>query len=313
MNIPIPYKNLSKFFLAVFLIVAVTACGDDDDDPVSPTPEPEEPEDNIVEVAQSDDRFSTLVSALADAGLVSTLEGDGPFTVFAPTDSAFGNLPEGLLDTLSTEQLSELLTYHVIGANVLSTDLEEQQTVASLTEEDLFITATDGEVNVNDRALVITADIEASNGTIHAVDNVLLPDAYQDVTGIVIKRYSLQTLQDALTDADLVTALQAETENGYTVFAPDNEAFEGVDLSGLSIEELQNILTYHVLPAAVLSTDLDSTQTVEALNGDSLHIATDGEIVTITDGTGESVEVTTANLEGTNGVVHIIDGVLLPE
>lgn len=293
-------------FIFVLAITMIQACGDDDDD--GPTG-PNGSEQNIVEVAQSDDQFSTLVSSLEDAGLTSTLEGEGPYTVFAPTDSAFENLPDGLLDTLSTDQLSELLSYHVVSSNILSTDLEAEQTVDALAGGQLFVTS-NGEVTVNDTATVISADIEASNGTIHAVDAVLLPDAYQTVTGVVIKRYELQSLEDAVVNAGLSETLDGE--GPYTVFAPSNDAFEGVDLSGLSEEEVQDILTYHVLPEQVLSSDIESGS-YTTVNGATIDINADAEgSVSLTDQAGNTYTVTTADLQGTNGVVHIIDGVLMP-
>lgn len=299
---------LLRGFIFALVLVTIQACGSDDD-PVTP---PEEEPGNIVEVAQSDDDFSSLVDALSDAELGDDLEADGPFTVFAPTNEAFSNLPDGLLDDLTNEQLIQILTYHVLDSEVASGDLDSQQAVEALAAEDLFITA-DGEVVVNDLATVVEADIEASNGIIHAVDEVLLPDAFLDVVGIVAKRYNLQAAEDAAGLAGLVETLKEETENGYTVFAPTNAAFEdAADPSELSQEELQGILSYHVLPNEVLSGDLDEAQTVTTLNDEELVIEAVDGTVTLTDQAGQTYEVVEADLQGTNGVVHIIDGVLDP-
>jgi len=266
------------------------------------------PNPNIVDVAADAGNFTTLVSALEDAGLVSTLEGAGPFTVFAPTDDAFQGVD---LSGFTTEQLQEILSYHVIPANIASGDLEAEQAVDAVAGGQLFV-EDDGNVVVNDAATVVTADIGASNGTIHAIDGVLLPDAYQDVVEIVSKRYTLQSLEDAVVQANLVNTLKQNTQDGYTVFAPANSAFEGVDLSGLSEQELQDILTYHVLPTEVLSGDITAS-TVETVNGATLDIAVDGDgNVTLTDQAGNTSTVTTVDLQGTNGVVHIIDGILSP-
>ncbi|MGD8427634.1 MAG: fasciclin domain-containing protein, partial [Balneolaceae bacterium] len=137
-------------------------------------------------------------------------------------------------------------------------------------------------------------------------------DSYQDVVGIVAKRYLLQTLEDAVVQAGLGGTLQQSTQDGYTVFAPVNSAFDGIDLSTLSQEQLQGILTYHVLPAKVLSSDI-SSGTVTTVNGATLEISVGGDgSVSLTDQAGNTYQVTTADLEGTNGVVHIIDGVLMP-
>ena len=305
-------QKISRFllqgFIVIFALVMFQACDDDDDGPTNSN----QP-GNIAEVAQSNDDFSELVSALDEAGLVSTLEGDGPFTVFAPTNDAFANLPDGLLGSLSTEQLTEILSYHVIsGSEIASGDLQAEQTVEAVAGGDLFVTVADGEVSVNDNATVTSADIEASNGVIHAIDQVLLPDSYQNIVQLVTKRYTLQSLEDAVVQAELVSTLEQDTQDGYTVFAPSNAAFEGVDLSGLSQSELQDILTYHVLPNTVLSGDLQASQVVETVNGQDLLIEAADGTVTLTDNSGQTYQVTQADIEGTNGVVHVIDGVLNP-
>ena len=266
------------------------------------------PNPNIVDVAADAGNFSTLVSALQQVGLDTTLQTAGPFTVFAPNDNAFSGVD---VSQFTDEQLKEILSYHVIPSNILSSDLQPEQAVDAVAGGQLFVTA-DGDVVVNDAATVVTPDIGASNGTIHEVDGVLLPDAYQDVVGIVSKRYMLQSLEDAVVQADLVSTLQQDTQDGYTVFAPSNSAFEGVDLSGLSQQELQDILTYHVLPQEVLSGDI-TEGSVETVNGATIDIAIDGDgNVTLTDQAGNTSTVTTVDLQGTNGVVHIIDGVLSP-
>ncbi|MEL7833163.1 fasciclin domain-containing protein [Fodinibius sp. Rm-B-1B1-1] len=299
-----PYKNLSKFllrsFVAVLLVFALQACGDDDEN--GPTDPPSET-GNIVEVAESNDDFSDLVSALSNAGLVSTLEDDGPFTVFAPTNDAFAGVD---LSGFTEDQLVEILSYHVVSGNIASGDLSAEQSVEALAGGNLFITA-DGEVRINDNATVVDADIEASNGVIHAIDQVVLPDSYQDVVGIISKRYGLQSLEDAVVSEELTAALQGD--GPFTVFAPTNDAFDNAELGDQNLAE---VLQYHVIPNEVLSGDLQAVQTVETLQGEELTIeAADGS-VTITDNSGQTYEVTEADLQGTNGIVHIINGVLNP-
>ncbi|MCW9705482.1 fasciclin domain-containing protein [Fodinibius salsisoli] len=299
-------KYLLNGFVLLLSILVFQACGDDD----GPTA-PQGP-GNIVEVAQSNDDFSILVSAVTDAGLASTLQGNGPFTVFAPTNDAFEALPEGLLESLSNEQLAEILSYHVIaGSEIRAADLSAEQSVEAVAGGNLFVTAADGSVMVNGSASVVAADVEASNGVIHVIDQVVLPDSYLDLVGIVAKRYDLQTVEDAVVQAGLASTLQGD--GPFTVFAPNNASFEGVDLSGLSQEELQNVLTYHVIPGKVLSGDLMSSQSVETVNGTELTIEVDGSgTVSLTDQQGNTFQVVEADQEGTNGVIHVIDGVLMP-
>jgi uncharacterized surface protein with fasciclin (FAS1) repeats len=130
----------------------------------------------IVDIAVADGRFETLVAALQAAELVDTLSGEGPFTVFAPTDDAFDALPEGTVESLleDKEQLTSVLTYHVVPGKVMASDVVELDSAETVQGQELSIDATDG-VMVNDANVILT-DIEASNGVIHVIDAVLLPE-----------------------------------------------------------------------------------------------------------------------------------------
>ena len=182
---------LMMLALAV-MSLGVTACGGDDDadDVVDPEPATEMQDDgmdgtdemaasDIVDTAVAAGSFTTLAAALEAANLIDTLKGEGPFTVFAPTDDAFNALPDGTLDDLlleeNVEQLTSILTYHVVSGSVLSGELTDGQEVTTLQGETLLVSIDeDGTVKIGD-ATVIDADIEASNGVIHVIDTVLLP------------------------------------------------------------------------------------------------------------------------------------------
>merc|ERR1719486_246652 len=136
------------------------------------------PKVNIVELAQSVDDLSTLVAAVVAGDLAETLSSPGPFTVFAPTNEAFGALPEGTLDTLlkpeNKDQLVDILTYHVLPAQVLSTDLKPKQVVKTVEGKELLVSIYKGDVYAN-KTKVVGADNLASNGVAHIIDGVLLP------------------------------------------------------------------------------------------------------------------------------------------
>lgn len=175
---------------AMLVLTGCTQAADDTDTDAAETPAaeaaetPEATEEapaedepgTIVEVAAGNEDFSTLVTAVEAAGLVETLSGEGPFTVFAPTNEAFEQLPDGLLDALlmpeNDEVLSSILEYHVVEGEVLSADIEAGEIVA-ISGEPLDVT-TNGDVQIN-TATVVQADVEASNGVIHAIDEVLIP------------------------------------------------------------------------------------------------------------------------------------------
>lgn len=263
---------------------------------------------NIVELAQDSEQFSILVQALLDTDLDQPLRGPGPYTVFAPTNDAFNALPSGLLESLTNEQLAEILQYHVLAAEVASSDLASSQAVATLTEETIYVTVENGEVTVNNTADVINADIEALNGVIHAIDGVILPNKYQTIVDIAIKNYELSTLVSLLVDADLVATL--EGDGPFTVFAPTNEAFEAASatLATLTDEQTREVLTYHVSGSEILSSAISDGASVPTLQGEDISVSVDGATVTL----NGNATVTTVDLQGTNGVVHIIDAVLVP-
>lgn len=268
---------------------------------------------NLVQVAAKNYDFSTLVELLSEnpdlVEAASTLE----LTVFAPTNDAFDNLFATVNpDDLTDQQVVGILLYHtILGAQIFAEDLEAQQTVESGSEEALYITAGDEGVTVNGSSNVVTADVAGTNGVIHAVDTVLMPNAFLDVTGIAAKNYNLTSLVGVLADAGLVETLQGD--GPFTVFAPTNQAFEDISevLPTLTEDQVITTLLYHVLGAEVFSGDLATEQTVEMLNEQEVTITVADGMVEI-EGEGSTAMVTVADLGGTNGVIHIIDTVLLP-
>merc|ERR1711920_369462 len=240
---------------------------------------------NIVELAQSVDDLSTLVAAVVAGDLVETLSSPGPFTVFAPTNEAFAALPAGTLDTLlkpeNKGQLVDILTYHVLPAKVLSTDLKPKQVVKTVEGKELLVTIYKGNVYAN-KAKVVGADNMASNGVAHIIDGVLLPpnklaDELPNIVELAQSVDDLSTLVAAVVAGDLVETLSSP--GPFTVFAPTNEAFAALPAGTLDTllkpenkAQLVDILTYHVLPAQILSTDLAPKQEVTTVEGKKLLV-----------------------------------------
>jgi uncharacterized surface protein with fasciclin (FAS1) repeats len=164
-------KNQIMILVAMFVFTSVSVFAQMDTKMVSKAVK-----NDIVQTAISAGNFTTLATALTEAGLVDALKGDGPFTVFAPTDEAFKNLPKGALDNLlkDKEALKNVLLYHVVSGNVSSKDVVKLDKATTLNGSDLKIMTKNGKVMIND-ADVIGADVEASNGVIHVIDKVLLP------------------------------------------------------------------------------------------------------------------------------------------
>ena len=146
--------------------------------PIANQNDKDQSQNNIVELASGNDDLSTLVAAVQAAGLVETLSGEGPFTVFAPTNAAFDALPEGTLESLlqpeNRDTLVEILTYHVVAGEVMSTDLSDGMMAETVEGSQITISINDGGVSIND-ANVVAADVEASNGVVHVIDSVIMP------------------------------------------------------------------------------------------------------------------------------------------
>lgn len=286
------------------------ACNNDDDDT--------QPAQSIVEIATGDTQFSTLVSALQRVNLVSVLEGAGPFTVFAPTNDAFTALGVDLA-TISDDDLTEILLYHVLGAKITSSQIQDGQTYVSTaagtgpddTQLSMLIEKANGAVKINGSINVSAADVDATNGVIHIVDAVITP---LDVVGHAAANSSFSALVGALgtADGDLVNVLSAD--GPFTVFAPVDDAFTAIasTVAGLSTEQLAKVLTYHVTAGNVLSTDLTDNMIVPTVNTPTTFTVNLGTPVTITDGSGGVSTVLFTDVQATNGVIHVLGSVLIP-
>jgi transforming growth factor-beta-induced protein len=275
--------------------------------------EPSEERKSIAQIASETPELSTLVTALESAGLVATFAGDGNFTVFAPTNEAFAALPAGVLDSLLADKaaLTNVLTYHALAAQVLSSDLAAGKNFAETIQgSNAVVLLKDSAVTVNN-ASVISADIMASNGVVHVIDQVILPPTTLFDLAYTSKNHT--TLVAAIEAANLVSALNGDDK--LTIFAPDNAAFDALPsglLEGLlaDIPTLTKILTTHVIGAAISSSDIEEGRSwVTTLSEASLAIDKDASVTIY----GEnSVRVTTADLEATNGYLHVINSVILP-
>ncbi len=304
-------KNLRKLIAplsVVFIaVMAFTSCKKDD--PVVVVP----PKD-ITAVAIGDAQFSTLVAALTKADLVKTLQGAGPFTVFAPNNDAFTKAKITSLDGLSKEALNPILLYHVLGAKVLAGGIAKGQTeVGTAGGPKMYITNNANGVFINGNTKVIKTDVDASNGVIHVLDNVLTDIPSKTIAKIVIDGADFSILEDLVIKAGLADALASPTI-GYTVFAPTNAAFSGVDASKLSVAQIKQILLYHVVPSRVFSPELANGEVTMADDNKSKVTIdlTNGATVKGVGNTTAS-KITSANIMATNGVIHVIDRVLLPK
>ncbi|MEQ8238515.1 MAG: fasciclin domain-containing protein [Cyclobacteriaceae bacterium] len=293
-----------------------TSCDSDDDDVVM---EDETATQNIVEIASANEDLSTLVSVLTEyPDLVSALSSEGSFTVFAPTNQAFADLLPVIGQTsyadVPKDVIERILKYHVVtAAAVESSALSDEQVIATFLEGESVTVSLDAGVSING-ASVVAADIEASNGIVHVVDAVLVPSLEMSIVNTVVEpayfNSSFSILTEAVVKAGLLTTL-IDTEANFTVFAPSNAAFEAAgitSLDGLDADALTPILTYHVLGAEVNAAGLPATgSAIETLNG-NIYLSVNGEGIFL----NGTTEVIATDIAADNGVVHVIDRMLMP-
>jgi uncharacterized surface protein with fasciclin (FAS1) repeats len=307
-----------SFFVVLALVLAACAPAATPEPTPVPTEEPTEvvePEpQSIVDIAVADGRFTTLVSALQAAGLADTLAGEGPFTVFAPTDEAFAKLPEGTLEGLLEDipALTDILLYHVVSGQVLAEDVVMLEQADTLLGEAVSIKVEDGMVYLNEDVQVIITDILADNGVIHVIDSVLLPpEPLGTIVDIAVADGRFTTLVSALQAADLADTLAGE--GPFTVFAPTDEAFDKLPEGTIEalledIPALTDILLYHVVSGEVLAEDVVMLEEAETLLEEMISIKVEDGMVYL----NEDVQVIITDIMADNGVIHVIDSVLLP-
>ncbi len=274
---------------------------------------------DIVDTAVAAGSFKTLVAAVQAAGLVDTLKGAGPFTVFAPTDEAFAKLPKGTVESLlkpeNKAKLQAILTYHVVAGKVSAADVVKLTGAKTVQGQQIDIKVADGKVMV-DGANVAKTDIETSNGVIHVIDSVILP-ADKDIVDTAVGAGSFNTLVAAVKAAGLVDTLKGE--GPFTVFAPTDEAFaklpEGTVSNLLKPEnkdQLVAILTYHVVAGKVLASDVVKISSAKTVNGKSAAVKVSDAGVMIDGVMIDGANVVATDIETSNGVIHVIDSVILP-
>ena len=347
------WKRLVPFFLVLALVAA--ACGGDDaDDTTTTEAAAEEAADStsVVDIAIENGGFTTLVAAIEAAGLVETLEGDGPFTVLAPTNAAFDSAFEALGITAEelladTDTLTKILTYHVLPleANSQLVSTLDGESVPTVNGQSVAIAVSDGVITINS-AEVVSPDLAADNGIVHVVNAVLLPPDVAEALGVAMEEpieetttttaapttteapAELGTIVDVAVESGqfptLVAALQAtgldevlSGEGPFTVFAPTEEAFAAaLEALEITAEELladTETLT-SILTYHVVATNAPA-EVVVTLDGQDIETVNGATLLVTID--GDNVMVNEANVVavdifGSNGVIHVIDGVLLP-
>ena len=270
---------------------------------------------DIVSAALADGRFGILAKALTEAKLVDTLQGKGPFTVFAPTDEAFKKLPKGTIETLlkaeNRDQLQAVLTYHVVGGSIdLAGALAAKE---AKTEQGAAVNFafSEGRVRVNDAA-IIDADVKCSNGVIHVIDSVILPPKpANDIASVAKRAGNFKTLLAAVDAAGLTVALTGDKP--VTILAPTDAAFAALPkgtvealLQSENREKLISVLSLHAIPGKVSAGDALNVGTATSLNSGTLEFGIIDGVFKVNGAT-----IVKTNIQCDNGIIHVIDAVIL--
>jgi len=307
-----------RWLLAAFAFSTVAACGGSDDPP---------PPGNLAEVAQANG-FGALTAAATKAGLVSTLtDSNASLTVFAPTNAAFDALAAqlgfadatALVNALPASALADIVRYHVLGARRSAADLAagggSQPTAYTFGGAPATLAvSTSGGVSLTDAVLtsarVTTADVPASNGVVHVIDKVLVPPGVLNIVQMAQANPAFSTLVGAVVSANLQGTLSGA--GPFTVFAPTNDAFAAIasTVAGLTTQQLTTVLTYHVLGAQVLSSQIPFGTPVTTVSGQDITI--DASPLAITDTTATPAPIAATDVRASNGVIHVIGKVLIP-
>ncbi len=293
-------QNLGVLTLAMAITAVLVAPAVADDKPDS--------KKNIVETAIAAGQFTTLVKAVKAADLVDTLSSPGPFTVFAPTDDAFAKLPKGALEKLlkDPEALKRILLSHVVSGKVMAADVVKLKSAKNAFGQMLAIDAKKGVIV--GKSKVEKTDIVTSNGVIHVIDTVIMPQ--NDVIEAARSAGAFKTLLTALEAAGLTETLRGE--GPFTVFAPTDDAFAALPEGALEEllkdkKKLTSVLTYHVVPGKVLAKDVVKLKTAKTVQGSSVKIDTTSGVMI------DDARVIKPDVDATNGVIHVIDKIIMPK
>jgi transforming growth factor-beta-induced protein len=309
------FSRLAITMVVALSLVFISSCDDDDDSP-------SQPDQTIVEIAQGNNNLSSLVAALSKyPDLVSTLNGNGKYTVFAPTNTAFTSLLAAIgqtsIDDVPENVLKNILQYHVVTSGAVKSTQLTNGNVEAANGEGIAVTITGG-VKLNVNVNVVTADVEASNGVVHIIDAVLVPPSVTPIVGTIVapayfnKNFTTLIAAVQAADASILTTLlgNGPSNKKLTLFAPTNAAFTAAGITTLPDKATLNaVLKYHVIDDEVRAAELPSGSASITTLGGNFYLSNNGANGVFINGT---TKVTATDITGSNGVVHVIDRTLIP-
>lgn len=311
------FKPLTKMAMVGLVLFSLTSCSDDDN------ASPPSQNSTITDIVVNNPDFSMLRTAVVKAGLAETLAGEGTFTIFAPDNDAFAasGITSADIEAMSVDDLTDILLYHALDSEVPAANVPAgpNAAVQTINGSSIFLTKNNAGVFVNGIS-VKQADVEASNGVIHVISKVLLP-----ATGNIVE--VAQSNQDfSFLVAAVIRASEGDTnvvevlssEGPFTVFAPVNQAFMDAgfpDIASIQAADpntLAAILTYHVIGARAFSSDLVDGANLPTVNGGTIEVGLGATATVKGNSNDDASNIIAVDILTTNGVIHVIDQVLLP-
>ncbi len=290
----------------VVLAVLLTSCDKDNSGGTG-----SEPETTVLDMIQSNSNLQAFEEMITGTDLADLLASAGPLTIFAPGDAALNQLPDGYLESLTTEQHTDILKYHVYMGNYNVINEIKQEAITSAQGDQLFIEIGQSNGNlVNGNARFVTTNIEADNGRIHIIDTLLLPDAYGTVSQNISKRYAYRNFTGRLEAAGLLNTLN--TQDDITLLASPDLAIDVLETQlgmALTDEQWSRIMKYHMLDRDVSIYGPTTRMTLTTMSGDSVYLWVGNEKEFQFNNSDFSANVIT----GTNGAIIAVAGVMLPD
>lgn len=302
------YKN-SVLFLPAILIVLLSGCDEKNQTVNIPH------EDNIVEFLSDEAGFTVLTQLIEDSALESTLSGNANYTLFAPTDAAFAKLPDGYLNDLTAAQITELIRYHILSGSVQIGNENYNEKRQSLHGDELFITLSGSQAKVNNRAVISSKNKSVSNGVVHSVDELLLPDSYGTITENLKKRYEYSGYFSMLEELNITELLD---EDGTISFVmPPVEILEDITESwstlGLTNDQKTEFWKYHIIKQDISGLSIGTQTALQTMLGDSLYITVPSQGKYVFNCCSDLQNIPTSVIPSSNGVIYKWQGLLYPD
>jgi transforming growth factor-beta-induced protein len=297
------------YFLPALLILLFSGCDDKNQTVITPN------EDDIVEFLSGEAGFSVLAQLIEDSAIKNTLSGTATHTIFAPTDAAFAKLPDGYLDDLTVTQITEIIKYHVLSGSIQISSENYKEKRQSLQGDELFITVSGPQAKVNNNAVITSKNKTVSNGVVHAIDELLLPDSYGTITENLKKRYEYSGYYAMLEELNITELLDAAGPISFVIPPVDilSDITESWTAMGLTNEQKIEFWKYHIIEQNISGLGVGTQTALQTMLGDSLYITVPSQGKYVFNCCADFQNIPTPVIPASNGTVYLWHGLLHPD